>query len=47
METYKPLQSERIKIENALCMQCRDQSCLMGNCPLLAVNKEEKKNEKV
>jgi Fe-S-cluster-containing dehydrogenase component len=47
METYKPLKTERIKIENTLCMQCEHQSCLLGRCPLLAVKKEEKHNEKV
>lgn len=47
METYKPLKSERIKIENTLCMQCRHQSCLMGHCPLLTAKKEKTKNEKV
>ena len=47
METYKPLKSERIKIENTLCMRCEHQGCLMGSCPLLAGAKEEKKNEEV
>jgi Fe-S-cluster-containing dehydrogenase component len=47
MEIYKSRKSEHIKIENTLCMQCKRQSCLMGHCPLLAVKKEEKHNEKV